>query len=214
MKRFTLFTFCLGLALSVTTFSATAQAQQPAAKKSDKSIGLIDMAYLFKEYKKFGDLRDQLRNEIKASDASAKLMQEKLQTMQKQLKGGTYKEGSPEFEQLEKNLIGGATQFEAFRKTQQRKFLRRESAVYKEVYIEVVGAVGLYAKYFGYDVIIRFNRSGVDETDNAQELIKNMNRQVVFFNPGIDITEKVLEYLNNEYAKNPRTAAAPGTATK
>ncbi|MCG6157574.1 OmpH family outer membrane protein [Rubinisphaera margarita] len=212
MKRFTLLTLCLGMMLSLSPRVTSAAEGQPAAGQK-KSVGLIDMAYLFKEYKKFADLRDQLRNDIKGSDDKAKQMGEQLQALQKTLKDGTYKEGTPEYQKIEAQLIAQSTQFEAFRKTQQREYLRRESKIYKDIYMEVVEAVGQYASYYQYDVIIRFSRDGVGETDNAQELIQNMNRQVVWHNQGIDITEAVLKYLNSKYTP---TAAAPAgdTTTK
>lgn len=212
VKRFTLLSLCLGLTLSLIPHTASAQnGGAPAASGQPKrTIGLIDMAHLFKEYKKFGDLREQLRNDIKASDEQAKAMGENIQNLQRQLKDGTYKEGSPEYQQLESKLISQGTQFETFRKTQQRDFLRRESKIYKDVYLEVVEAVGQYASYYNYDVIVRFSRDNVGETDNAQELIQNMNRQVVWHNNGIDITDAVLKYLNQRYtpvAGNPEGAA-------
>lgn len=203
MKKLTLWSLCLGLTLSLLPATASAQGGgQPAASSQPKrSIGLIDMALLFKEYKKFGDLREQLRNDIKASDEQAKAMGEQLQALQRQLKDGTYKEGSPEYQQLESKLISQGTQFETYRKTQQRDFLRRESKIYKDVYMEVVEAVGQYAAYYNYDVIVRFSRESIEETDNAQELIQNMNRQIVWHNTssGIDITDAVLKYLNQRY---------------
>jgi Skp family chaperone for outer membrane proteins len=212
VKRFTLLSLCLGLTLSLIPNASFAQGQPPAAGEMKRTVGLIDMAHLFKEYKKFADLREQLRNDIKTADEQAKAMSEQLQALQRQLKDGTYKEGTPEYQQLESKLIAQSTQFEAFRKTQQRDFLRRESKIYKEVYIEVVDAVGQYASYYQYDVIIRFTREGVAETDNAQELIQNMNRQVVWHSKGIDITDAVLQYLNQRYtpvAEKPNPAANP-----
>lgn len=67
-------------------------------------------------------MREQLRNDIKVSEEQAKAAAEKLQVLQRQMKDGTFKEGTPEYQQLETQLISESTKFEAFRKTQQARF--------------------------------------------------------------------------------------------
>jgi len=213
VKRFTLLTLCLGFLVSSTANVQTAEAQS-GASQAKKAVGLIDMAYLFKEYNKFADLRSQLRNEIKSSDDQARQLAEKIKSMQQVLKSGELEPGSPDQQKVENQLINEQTKFEAYRKTQQVEFLRRESKIYKEVYLEVVEAVAQYASYYKYDVILRFSREGVGETNNAQELIQNMNRQVVWHSEGIDITKPVLQYLNQKYGERKTAEGDSGTTTK
>lgn len=193
-----------GFSSFVVTAWGQAQKNQPPASPPQGAapthkIGLIDMAHIFKNYKKFNTLRDDLKVEIEASDKKAREMAETIKATQEQMK--TFKEGSPDFAATEKRLAELTTEFETFRKVQQREFLRKESAIYKTVYLEASDAVEKYAQYYGYTLIIRFNREGLDSADDPQTVIQRMNRQVVYHTPDDDITDKILGYLNREYSQ-------------
>src|SRR5579859_2009519 len=58
---------------------------------SPHRIALIDMARVFKNYKKFEALRDELKGELTKSEEKFKLMTETIKKEQAELKG--YKEG-------------------------------------------------------------------------------------------------------------------------
>src|SRR5690606_14114952 len=176
-------------------------AEAPTAHK----VGLIDMAEVFKEYEKFKTLRESLQAEIDKSEAQAKAMIQEMQKLQEQAKSGQFKQDSPQFKQLEQQLIAKKSELEAFRASQQREFLRKESEISKQVYLETQDMVKLYANHFGYTLIMRFNRNSVETAENPQEVIQSMNRQVVFHRAGDDITDPVLKQLNSQYAK--QTAA-------
>ncbi|MGH7202242.1 MAG: OmpH family outer membrane protein, partial [Planctomycetaceae bacterium] len=120
-------------------------ANEPSASATHK-IGLIDMAHVFKNYKKFEVLREGLKAEIENSDAKAKEMAAAAQALQAEMKN--YKEGSPEYIAAEKKLAGLAADFEAYRQVQQKDFLRQESQIYRTIYLEVTDAVEKYAQYY------------------------------------------------------------------
>ena len=84
------------------------------------------------------------------------------------------------------------------------EFLRAEADIYKTVYLEVQDAVTMYAEHYNYTLIMRFNRAKVEDAENPQEIIQSMNRPVVYYNDQDDLTEPILQYLNNQYG---RTAA-------
>jgi outer membrane protein len=188
---------------------ATTAQPQSGATPTHK-IGLIDMAHIFKNYKKFNTLRDELKVEIEGSDKQAREMAETIKSTQEQMK--RYNEGTPEFAEHEKKLAQLTSEFETFRKVQQREFLRKESGIYKTVYLEASDAVEKYAQYYGYTLIIRFNREGLDSADDPQTVIQRMNRQVVYHTPEDDITDKILGYLNREYSGAAGGAAAAPAA--
>jgi len=162
-------------------------------------VGLIDMAYVFKKYTKFDNLRDGLKAEISKSEEQVKLAAKQLNDLQTKMK--TYKEGSEEYKGVEQVLLKKSTEFETFRKSQQREFLRQESQIYKTVYMEVSALVQRYAKTYQYTLIIRFNREDPEASENPQEVMQRMNKQVVYYREDDDITESIVEALNQRYAK-------------
>ena len=48
---------------------------------------------------------------------------------------------------------------------------------------------------------MRFNREELEAAGDPQKIIQGMNRQVVWHRPQDDLTDPILNYLNNEYSK-------------
>lgn len=191
-----------GISFAVVTglsgMSATAWGQQRQANSGGPhKIGLIDMAEVFKSYKKFEVLREGLKAEIAQSDQKAKQMAQQIKSLQGQLK--QLEDGTSEYSRIEKQLLGLTSDIEAFRKGAQRDFMRKEAQIYKTVYLEVSDAVAKYADYYKYTLIIRFNRRGLESGDKPAEVIQKMNQLVVNHRSEDDITDSVLDYLNRKY---------------
>lgn len=185
-----------------------AEAQQPS---TPHKIALIDMAHVFKNYAKFEALRENLKGEIKASEDRMQADIQQLKAMKEKLDMMT--ESSPGFKQAEAELASKAAEIDAGRKVMQREFLRKESQIYKQVYMEVTNAVKMYADYYKYSLVLRFNRQQIQEDDDAEAVINGMNKQVVYHRAEDDITEAVLDYLNKKYQKETASAGAPPSGT-
>jgi len=204
VKKLVVITVAVAMICGLGLVRAEAQAESGPHK-----IALIDMAQVFKQYKKFEALRENLKAEIAASETNIKGDVEALKALQKKLQMMT--ESSPGYAKTEAELASKAAELDARRKVMQRDFLRKESQIYKEVYMEVQNAVKMYAEYYKYTLVLRFNRKALSSEDDARGVINGMNRQVVYHNPSNDITDAVLEYLNKKYSK---TAAAPASGSQ
>lgn len=187
--------------------SAAAASPAAAATRPAHQVGLIDMAYVFKNYAKFKSMTEEMQAEAKSAQAEAEAMVEEMKQIQTKMQ--TLQDGSDDFIANEKKILTLQTNLESFRKVQQREFLRKEAEIYKTVYMEVQENVQRYAKHYGYTLIIRFNRQSVDAAENPQEIITSMNRQVVYYREDDDLTDPILDYLNKEYGKSSSPAAAP-----
>ncbi len=217
MKKVIVSASAIALLAGVLALSGDAWSQQANRKEDAASIphkvGLIDMAFVFKNYKKFETLREDLKVEIAESEEKAKNMQKETAELQQQLKAFT--EGSAEYTKVEKQLVQKAADFENFRRQMSREFLKKESQIYLQVYNEVSKTVEKYALHFKYTLIMRFNREDLD-TENPQQLLQGMNRQVVYYRGDDDITTPVLENLNKKFGTKADSAMekAPREAVK
>lgn len=207
MKRMTVnatvFVLVTGLAWTPGALLAQGQPESP------HRIALIDMARVFKNYKKFENLREELKGDLTKSEEKFKAMAGQIRKEQEDLK--LVKEGSEEFAQKEKLVLGHTTQAETYRKSQQRELIRREAQIYKTVYLEVADAVQKYASHFQYTLVLRFTSEEVGETDNPEEVMRGLNKQVVYFRPNDDITNHIVKYLNTNYQRNAAAPAATET---
>jgi Skp family chaperone for outer membrane proteins len=186
------------LATLLLIFSPAAGQGQEASSEAPQ-IGLIDMAYVFKHYEKFKGLTESLQDEIERSDAQAQALIQQIKQSEVKLASGELQEGSPDFLNIESEILDRQTQLQALRKRAQREFLKKEADIYKTVYLEVEDAVQRYARYYNYALVLRFNRERVEEAENPRDIINGMNRQVIFYRHRDDLTEPILNYLNDQW---------------
>lgn len=200
MKKYSLLAVALAtVGLFMATRPVISQDAAATTAPAPHQIGLIDMAHIFKNYEKFKDQTAGLQKLAEEAEAKAQAMMEKGRKGQEQLQ--TLSPGTPEYTQIEAELIKLKTELETFRQVEQQKIVRQQADVYKTIYLEVQEVVNRYASYYKYTLVIRFNRADVAEAGNPNAIIQNMNRQVVYYQPQDDITEPILKHLNNEYKK-------------
>jgi outer membrane protein len=200
VKKSILTVAMVAMIAGITGQTTTTFAQDAASKSIPHKVGLIDMAEVFKNYKKFEVMRESLKSQIEASDTKAKTYATRLKKISDEMK--TFKEGSDARTLRENELLKVSADFDAFRKGAQRDLMREESKIYKTIYLETTDMVTKFAGHYNYTLIIRFQRSPVDEAEKPGAVIQSMNRQIVFFRPEDDITKDILYHLNTQYKKS------------
>lgn len=189
----TAFVAVAGLLVAVNT--ASAQEDQTTAHQ----VGLIDMAHIFKNYEKFKAETQSLQAAAEQAEAKGQEMVAEMKSIQGQMQG--LAPGSADYNVKEAKLIELQTKLQTFQQVERRDIVRKQAEVYKKIYVEVQGAVAQYAKYYNYTLIMRFNREDVAEAGDPQKIIQGMNRQVVWHRPQDDLTDPILQYLNDQYTK-------------
>lgn len=201
MKKLTSTIAVLAVSAGFLLSSQAASAQPKVAVSTPHKVGLIDMAHIFKKYDKFTDQREDLKKEIERSDGIAKGMAAEIKKLQTQLKDPTYRNDSPQKKALRQQLFTAGAKYQSFRQEEQQRFLGQEAKIYKTVYMEVTGAVSLYAKHYKYTLILRWSKEGVGSAAEPKTILTKMNRLVIYSRPGDDITTVILIHLNDKYAQ-------------
>lgn len=186
-----------------------AQAPEGAASLPHK-VGLIDMGYVFKNYEKFKTLRADLEAEMKQVVEKDQVDSQKIKKLQSdlQLLGKTHNESSPEYQRKEKELADAVASYQTSRKLLERDFMRKEAEIFKTTYLEVADFVKKYAEWRHYTLVMRFNRDEIDDSQNIQETMQQMNRQVIYYQPQDDISDEIIKYLNQAYQRTAGAGAA------
>jgi len=182
--------------------SAQAQsAPEQTLPELKHQVGLIDLAYIFKNSHKFVAQTESLQQEIEKTDREAKSIVDRIRQLQTQLSSESLPANGPEFAKIEEQLAKAKSELETFKRISQQSFLRKEAEIYKTVYLDVEDAVRRYATYYKYTLVLRFDRADVGSSQDPREVMNGMNRQIVHYRSQDDITEPILKFLNGEWEK-------------
>ena len=160
--------------------------------KSEKTkIAVIDMAFVFKKSKLFEQSKEALKLKIAdANDVAKKMVTEIQQLTQKSM---SLDKDSEERKELEIRLKRKTKEFEEIKKEGSRTFLKEESEIYLKVYRIAEKEVASYAQAHKIDLVIRFQRDDIDES-NPQTMLQNLSRQVVYQN-SLDISDEIISAM-------------------
>ncbi len=177
-------------------------------------VGLVDVGFIFSNYTKLKDQREALQKEIESSDGELKSIQQEIQGIQEQMKSVT--KGSDAAIQMEQQLTELNAQGQAKMANLRRDFVRKEVAMYKDIYDEVSSLVSAYANAKGqnYTLILRYQRDpGAEAGDDPNKIMARVNQLVVYHQDADDITDRILDYMNGQYTKQKGGGAAAAAPT-
>ena len=166
---------------------------QPVRQGAGSPIAVIDISRIFKEYPAFIDEMERLKRRVEDEDAKMKLRANELQADVDVLK--SLKAGSPEYKTKEKDIAEKRAQMNIDVQVQRKEFLQQEAAIYHEVYERVRQEVNAFATQVGLAAVIRYSGE-VAEADQPDQVLRQIQKDLVWFNPGLDITNQILANLN------------------
>jgi Skp family chaperone for outer membrane proteins len=203
-RELSLLSICAAALLFCTAGATQAQNTPNAAGANAQKYGVavVDIPYVFKNYSKFQATSDSMKKEMETIDASVKAERANLAKAE-QLRN-SYAAGSAEYKKADEDLARMMAEFQLKTSKLQKDFMERQAKLYYQTYLEVVEAVGRYAKSRGIGLVMRFNGEPVNP-DKREDVMRDINKQVVI-QDGIDITPDVLMLLNRDGGAAPRTA--------
>ena len=114
--------------------------------------------------------------------------------------------GTTDYNDMEKDLAKRQADLQVQVQLQKNEFLQREAKIYHNVYQEIWQATDYFCKQNRIDMVLRFNGEAVD-VNRPDSVLTYINKPVVWYDPGLDITDQILQELN-------RTAINPGPANR
>jgi Skp family chaperone for outer membrane proteins len=178
-----------------------AQTGAPApTKKIDAGIRVIDIERAFKQHVRYNQQLDELKEIAKGMEAEVNKEKVEIQEMDKTLL--TLKSGTDERKALDEKILRRKTDLAARTRMKQQELIEKEAKIYYFTYKEIQDEVAVYCRQTGVSIVLQYSSEKVDP-NNRTSIMKAMGNPVVH-HEGIDITDKILYYLN------PRGSAAKG----
>jgi len=188
------------LCCAAATKLSFAQAQAGAGQ----GIAIIDLAYIFKNYPRFQAMKDDMKRDVDRVENELKSMRDEIEKLGTRL--NEYPKGTPEYKELETHLANRQAELNVKVQLQKKDFLQREAKIYFNVYQEVMDEVKYYAERNHITLVLRFNGDEID-TNDPQDVLKELNKAVVYYNKAIDITPIIRDELLRRQPAAPRGPA-------
>jgi Skp family chaperone for outer membrane proteins len=185
------------------SFASSAQAQARAGH----NIAVVDVSVIFKKHARFLAMTEQFKKEVAAAETRLKDEYNEIKSLQTQLAG--LQAGSPDYKQMEQRLAKQMADWQLKGQMQKKDFMEAEGRIYFQVYRELDDAVKRFAQKHTIALVLRYASDPVDDPNDRGEIVRGINKSVVYVDPTLDITEHILSDLNRSGAA---VSWVPGTA--
>src|SRR5262245_11190593 len=191
----------LAIAASLLLLAAPGLADdKPVAKSKEQTpaIALIDLKYVFDHDPAFARAKADLDIDVKLAEAMAALRKASIDklTTDRQMQ----KPGSQEYRELDQLLSQENAELRIQLQVWQKQFVRQEAELYHATYERIQSLVDAYVEEQGIAVVLRFNRTEVEDTGDAKEVAVLLNRPIVAYKKPADITDEILRRLETAAA--------------
>ena len=198
-------TICL-LALAVTVIGFWIYSDQTAWGQSRSSafgsvkIGVCDPHEVFKQYLRKTALQADLDGRKGEVQREMKAIQDNIQAKRSELQTGTLIPGSRDYLSKTKVLLDLTVEHETKAKWYESDLRRQDAEITRMCYEDIYKAINRMAKKKGLNLVLTHEDFEL-QSQTVQELISKLyyRRPVLYADPGIDMTEEVVDLINAEY---------------
>ena len=191
---------------------ASAQAVAPAGPKNGpSSIALVDVGYILKQH-------PTMNANMEAIKAEMTQAQEDIETRRKallaetEMVGKNYNPDSPEFKQKQETLISQESKLRVDFMGKEKEFAEKQAGVIFNSYQSINQAISVVAKHYQYDLVLRYSREQNEMDPKKPQTVNfGIQRDVLFLNPQVDVTELVLNVLKSNVGASAPAPTATAT---
>ncbi len=188
---------------------AAGQAAPAGPKTGPSSIALVDVGYILKNHPNMNANMEAIKSEMTQAQEDIESRRTALLKDQESI-GKMFEPDSPQFKQKQESLISAESKLRVDFMGKEKEFAEKQATVIFKSYQSINRAIKLVADHLAYDVVLRYSREQNEmDPKKPQSVNFGVQRDVLYHNPGIDVTEMVLAVLNRDEPK----ATAPAAAT-
>lgn len=165
------------------------------------AVALLDISYIFKNHAHFKSRMADMKSDVERAKTQMQKEAETIRNLAERM--SDYRPGTTDYKSIEEEVAKRQADVQVKMQLQRKEFLQAEAKIYHTVYREILQEVDYFATANNIDIVLRFNGEPVD-VEQPDDVLRDINKSVVWFANGLDITQDVLDRLNS------RSIQAPG----
>lgn len=197
---------CLLVSYIVLVSSVEAQAPSAGGPPAPGLIVLLDVTSLIKDNAHLKALMADMQRDVTKTEDIFRKERDTLRQLSEELKD--MRAGTPEYKAREEEITKRGTDLNVKIQLQRKEFLQRESRIYFSVYQEIQQEVAYFAANNNISMVLRTSSEPVD-VEKPDDILREMNKPVVWSSKGLDITQYIKEQLKRRYGDTNQTAQPP-----
>ncbi len=169
--------------------SSQAQAPGPAPK-----YGVVDLAEVMRRYADVEEMKTKL-------EARAEKFKQEGQTRQQKIEDLRFQRDqkhpdSPDWFKLQKELNRLTVELELWSKFEKQDIQSETQEQQSNAYKRILAAVDTVAKQRGLDMVLQFDRVGLDDPNDIVSPQRMAVRALIYASPTVDVTKEVIARVN------------------
>lgn len=173
-------------------------ARPPAQPSATASIDIVDV---FEQLNERDTLEAQLKARVENRQSQLDDINKRIQSIQSDLET-TLKPGTDEYKEKVREFMEQRAVAEARRNALQQIISIDQGALRRQLYIKIEAAVAKIAERDGIDLVILDDSSfPIPEDASDNDVYRAIiTKGVIYRHDSIDLTQRVITFMNNEYA--------------
>lgn len=169
------------------------------AKETGLKIGVVNVNKVFDNYKKKRVLEEDLRM---AREQKSRVLREKdkeIKRLTEEIK--MLELGSEARKKRESELEKKQVEFRSFTEVTASGLSDRKREITEALYLDIAAVVEEFGRSNGFDLIMKWESVDI-KSETLDELLYKINQKTVLFAADtVDITQQVIDRMNEKYAK-------------
>jgi Skp family chaperone for outer membrane proteins len=198
MKR--TYGWVLAAALVVVALAGWQMGSGHAAEKASPlptRAAVVDLVKVFNEYQRTKDINDRLTKQQQELQTQRKEKVDRIEALKAELEN--FHPDSKDYYERQKELLKLSIELDSFTRVTAEDIKRDFQVLTKDIYTEMLKAIEQVAKTNGYDMVLYMDKMDI-EGDNFQTLLEKIReRKVLYADSQFDVTNAVLDYINQAY---------------
>ena len=190
----------LATALVVTALTGWQIGSSQAAEKTSPlptRTAVVDLVKVFNEYQRTKEINDRLTRQQQDLQTQRKEKIDRIEALKAELEN--FHPDSKDYYERQKELLKLSIELDSFTRVTAEEIKREFRVLTEDIYTQMLKAIEQVAQSSGYDMVFYMDKMNIQGDDFSALLEKIRERKVLYASPPYDITDNVLNYINQTY---------------